>query len=172
VHIVRQVKLVRSRLVFGLPKNDRDRRVPLPVTVVDALRERLEWCKPVEITLPWEDPFGDERVTVPLVLTSPRNGAINRTTFDEKSWKPAVTAAGIVPTRSTGMHALHHFYASALLDAGESIKALAAYLGHSDPGFTLRVYTHLMPSSEERTRRAIDDLFRDALPRPDALDTP
>ncbi len=58
------------------------------------------------------------------------------------------------------MHALRHFYASALLDAGESIKALAVYLGHSGPAFTLRVYTHLMPSSEERARKAIDDLFR------------
>jgi len=164
VHVVRQIKLVRSRLVFGLPKNDRDRRVPLPATVVDALREHLDWCKPVEITLPWEDPFSDERATVPVVLTTPRNGAINRATFDAKSWKPALTAAGIVPTRATGMHALRHFYASALLDAGESIKALAAYLGHADPGFTLRVCTHLMPASEERTRRAIDDLFRDARP--------
>jgi len=80
-------------------------------------------------------------------------------TFDGKSWRPAVEAAGIVPTRATGMHALRHFYASALLDAGESIKALASYLGHSDPGFTLRVYTHLMPSSEEWTRHAIDDLL-------------
>ncbi|MFR9780610.1 tyrosine-type recombinase/integrase, partial [Micromonospora sp. MS34] len=172
VHVVRQLKLVRSRLVFGLPKNDRDRRIPLPVTVVDALREHLDWCKPVEITLPWENPFSDERVTVPLVLTTPRKGAINRATFDAKSWKPALTAAGIVPTRATGMHALRHFYASALLDAGESIKALAAYLGHADPGFTLRVYTHLMPASEERTRRAIDDLFRDTQPGPDALEAP
>ena len=31
------------------------------------------------------------------------------------------------------MHALRHFYASTLLDAGESIKALANYLGHADP---------------------------------------
>ncbi|MFG1678228.1 tyrosine-type recombinase/integrase [Micromonospora sp. NPDC049282] len=68
-------------------------------------------------------------------------------------------AAGIVPTRATGMHALRHFYASALLDAGESIKALASYLGHSYPGCTLRVYTHLMPASEGRTRRAIDDVL-------------
>jgi integrase len=65
----------------------------------------------------------------------------------------------MVPTRATGMHSLRHFYASALLDAGESIKALSEYLGHADPGFTLRTYTHLMPSSVERTRRAIDDLF-------------
>lgn len=55
---------------------------------------------------------------------------------------------------------LRHFYASTLLDAGESITALAEYLGHSDPGFTLKVYTHLMPSSEERTRRAVDQVFR------------
>jgi hypothetical protein len=27
-----------------------------------------------------------------------------------------------------------HFYASVLLDAGESIKARSEYLGHSDPG--------------------------------------
>lgn len=63
------------------------------------------------------------------------------------------------PTRLTGMHALRHFYASTLLDAGESNKAPSAYLGHTDPGFTLRTYTHLMPSSEERTRRAIDEVF-------------
>lgn len=49
------------------------------------------------------------------------------------------------------MHALRHFYASVLLDAGENVKALSLYLGHSVPGFTLRVYTHLMPSSETRT---------------------
>jgi integrase len=68
------------------------------------------------------------------------------------------------------MHALRHFYASALLDAGENIKALAAYLGHADPAFTLRVYTHLMPSSEHRARRAIDDLF-DGPERPDGPET-
>jgi integrase len=49
-----------------------------------------------------------------------------------------------------------HFYASTLLDAGESIKNLSEYLGHADAGFTLRTYTHLMKSSEDRTRRAID----------------
>jgi integrase len=56
-----------------------------------------------------------------------------------------------------------------MLDAGENIKALSTYLGHSDPGFTLRVYTHLMPSTEERTRRAIDDLFEPDDGGPDVL---
>lgn len=57
------------------------------------------------------------------------------------------------------MHALRHFYASVLLDAGESIKALSEYLGHHDPGFTLRTYTHLMPASQTRTRAAVDAVW-------------
>ncbi|MDG4761843.1 hypothetical protein [Micromonospora sp. WMMD710] len=75
-----------------------------------------------------------------------------------------------------------HTYASVLLDAGESIKALSAYLGHADPGFTLRTYTlrtytHLLPASEDRTRRAIDkalgeDQGGDVAPQAlDGLDT-
>ncbi|MFI7113613.1 tyrosine-type recombinase/integrase [Nonomuraea sp. NPDC050227] len=57
------------------------------------------------------------------------------------------------------MHALRHFYASVLLDAGENIKALSEYLGHHDPGFTLRIYTNLMPSSQDRTRNAVAAVF-------------
>lgn len=64
--------------------------------------------------------------------------------------------ADVERTRENGMHALRHYYASVLLDAGESIKALSEYLGHTDPGFTLRTYTHLMPSSSERARKAVD----------------
>jgi len=74
---------------------------------------------------------------------------------------PATLASRIrvLGTGKNGTHALRHFYASALLDGGESIRAVSEYLGHADPGFTLRVYTHLMPSSAERTRRAIDAVF-------------
>jgi hypothetical protein len=49
------------------------------------------------------------------------------------------------PTRDNGMHALRHFYVSVLIDSGESVQAVADYLGHADPGFTLRVYAHLFP---------------------------
>lgn len=54
------------------------------------------------------------------------------------------------------MHALRHCFASVLLDAGESIRTVSDYLGHADPGFTLRVYTHLIPGSEGRARSAVD----------------
>jgi len=48
---------------------------------------------------------------------------------------------------------------------------LSLYLGHADPGFTLRVYTHLLPSSEDRTRRAIDRAFGHQPETPDGLET-
>lgn len=82
-----------------------------------------------------------------------------RNYFNSKIWRPALVAAGVEPKRENGCHALRHFYASTLLDAGESILALSEYLGHADPGFTLRTYTHLMPSSTERTKAAIDAML-------------
>lgn len=48
---------------------------------------------------------------------------------------------------------------STWLERGVSIKAVSEYLGHADPGFTLRVYTHVMPSSGERARKAMDAAF-------------
>uniref|UniRef100_UPI003850873F hypothetical protein n=1 Tax=Streptomyces pharetrae TaxID=291370 RepID=UPI003850873F len=56
---------------------------------------------------------------------------------------------------------MRHYYASVLLDAGESVRALAEYLGHADPGFTLRTCTHLLPNSQDRARRAIDQAFQE-----------
>ena len=85
-----------------------------------------------------------------LLFTSREHKPLNRTYFNPRVWRPAVRAAGVEPSRANGMHALRHFYASVLIDAGESVKAVAEYLGHADPGFTLRVYAHLFPSSEER----------------------
>jgi integrase len=90
------------------------------------------------------------------VFTSRERKPLARTYYNPHIWKPALHVAGIAPTRENGMHALRHFYASVLLDGGESIPTLAEYLGHADPGFTLRVYTHLIPSSEDRARAAID----------------
>ncbi|WP_427167456.1 hypothetical protein ACQF4J_32455 [Streptomyces sp. C1-1] len=39
---------------------------------------------------------------------------------------------------------------------------------HNDPGFTLPVYTHLMPSSDSRTRKAVNTLYERTLSAPNA----
>jgi integrase len=45
-----------------------------------------------------------------------------------------------------GFHTFRHTCASLLLDGGKNIAQVAAWLGHSDPAFTLRTYVHLMDS--------------------------
>lgn len=168
VHVVRQVKMVGPNLVFAPPKGGKLRDVPLPEVVAKVLAEHVTRRPPVEVTLPWKTPDGPP-VTASLVFTSRERKALNRNHFNMYHWKPALVAAGVIPERAPGqrftksrehgMHALRHYYASVLLDAGENIKALAEYLGHADPGFTLRTYTHLMPNSQDRARRAIDAAF-------------
>ncbi|MEV0274115.1 site-specific integrase [Hamadaea sp. NPDC050747] len=159
LQVQRQVKIVRNRLVFGLPKNDKDRRIPVSAELGKHLQAHMTRTPPLKVTLPSEVP-GGEPTTVLLIMTTPRRNAIKRQTFDAKAWRPALRRVGLVPDRSLGMHALRHLYASTLLDAGESIKALAEFLGHSDPAFTLRRYAHLMPTTEHRSRAAVDKLLQ------------
>jgi len=90
------------------------------------------------------------------VFTSRERKPMNRMHFNRYVRKPGLEAAGVDPARAKGMHALRRYFASVLLDAGESIRAVVDYLGHSDPAFPLRVYTRLMPTSENRARRAVD----------------
>jgi integrase len=156
VNVVRQIRLVENKPVFAPPKRGKTRSVPLSSRVSRELDEYALRFEPTELTLPWMHP-GGAPTTVRVYLVDYNGRPCMRGAFNSNVWRPALRAAGITgPTRDHGMHALRHLYASVLLDAGESIKALAQYLGHNDPGFTLRVYTHLMPTSHERTRRAID----------------
>ncbi|GGV07355.1 hypothetical protein GCM10010495_19600 [Kitasatospora herbaricolor] len=158
VHLVRQVRLIRNRPVFSLPKGGKMRTVPLPNSVARVLQAHVTSCPPTSVTLPWRGVDGPP-TTARLLFVDAKQRNLNRNRFNVDTWRPALSAAGIPRGRENGMHALRHFYASVLLDAGESIKALSEYLGHHDPGFTLRTYTHLMPSSERRTREAIDQAF-------------
>lgn len=181
LHVTVQVKVSNGKLVFARPKRDKERDVPLSDRVAHVLKCHVEERPPVSVTLPWLRPDGP-LVTKRLLFTrTDGGGAVRRTDFNTRVWKPALVKAGVIPepepgerhmsARENGMHALRHFYASVLLDAGENIKALSTYLGHTDPGFTLRVYTHLLPSSEGRTRRAVDGLYEGTDSAPDGPGT-
>ncbi|XVV14428.1 tyrosine-type recombinase/integrase [Actinoplanes sp. CA-131856] len=169
LHVGCQVKDMSGHLVFAPPKRGKLRDVPLAPAVADAFRTHVKQFPPRLVTLPWLRPDG-ALVTKRLMFTTADGRPVRRSDFNTYVWKPALVAAEVIPppesggrrhqaAREHGMHALRHFYASVLLDAGENIKALSTYLGHSDPGFTLRVYTHLMPSSDTRARNAMDRVY-------------
>ena len=54
---------------------------------------------------------------------------------------PAVTGLGL---EWVGFHTFRHTCASLLFAAGKDVKQVQMWLGHADPGFTLRTYVHLM----------------------------
>lgn len=63
--------------------------------------------------------------------------------------------------RQTGLggiktHDLRHFFASALISGGASVKQVQSVLGHSNPMITLRIYARLWPGDEDRTRSVMD----------------
>jgi integrase len=159
VHVRRQVKLVGTTKVFAPPKYGKEREVPLPESVRAWLAAYLATFPARTVTLPWKKPDATETAKVRLMVTSRESKALDKNYINQRIWKPALEKVGIEPTRANGTHALRHFYASVLLDAGENVKALSEYLGHADPGFTLRVYTHLMKASAERTRKAVDQVL-------------
>lgn len=173
VHVRQQVKRVGGNLVFAPPKRGKLRDTPLSPVVAAGLREHMAQFPPTAVTLPWKTPDGSP-VTLKLVFTNGVGNAIRRSYFDDFVWKLALARAGVIPPKEPGqryaaapddgMHALRHFYASVVLEAGGSIKALSTYLGHSDPGFTLRIYTHLMPSSDEKARAAVSSVFQRVSP--------
>ncbi|MEJ2853514.1 MULTISPECIES: tyrosine-type recombinase/integrase [unclassified Saccharothrix] len=160
INVQRQVRIIDRVAVFSLPKRNKERQVPLSQGVLEAVDDYMEMFPPTAVTLPWDKPNG-ELVTVNLLMVRADGKVCHGDLFNKVVWVPAFKQAGLIYTkRQDGMHAMRHLYASVLLAQGVSIKELAEYLGHEDPGFTLRTYTHLMPSSHERARKAVDGVFR------------
>lgn len=156
VHVTRQVKRISGSTCFAPPKGGKTRTIPLPETVAVALAEHLRRYPATAVTLPWL-PTG-EPVTVNLVFTNTA-GALDKSGFTRQAWRPALNGAAVTREHGDTFHVLRHSYASLLLSSGVDVRTLAEYLGHADPGFTLRTYTHLMPSAEDRARRAVDEAF-------------
>ena len=68
--------------------------------------------------------------------------------------RAARSSRGLVPLpKGLTTHKLRHTFASVLIACGEDPISLMRQIGHTDPTFTLRVYTHLMSRDpDERTR--------------------
>jgi len=146
----RQVKVDRQMLTppskgepaFGPPKTKASyRKVPLPDTVAVELAEHLRRYPP-----------GEDG----LIFTAPDGRPVRRQRMAD-AWRTAAEAVGLPPR--TGFHATRHFYASALIQFGESVKVVQNRLGHASAIETLDTYGHLWPDSEDRTRQAIDTLL-------------
>ncbi|GAA1582145.1 hypothetical protein GCM10009789_39860 [Kribbella sancticallisti] len=169
IRVQRQVKRLGTKFVYALPKNDKERFVPMSPVLAKTVKSHLERFGTTTVSLPWERLDGDVQEH-DLIFSWHDGKHLQARLYDELVWKPALAAAGVIPPpykdnrgrkrfktdRTTGLHALRHYFASITLADGVNIKELSEYLGHYDPGFTLQMYTHMLPSSYDRARQAVD----------------
>jgi site-specific recombinase XerD len=59
-----------------------------------------------------------------------------------------------------------HGHASQLLRQGINAKVVSERHGHASVGFTLDVYSHLLPGMQDEAARSIDTALRSALNKP------
>ncbi|MGC9478243.1 tyrosine-type recombinase/integrase [Streptomyces sp. WG4] len=149
------IRVDRQRLQsgkIGPPKTAKSRRtVPVGEVVTDALLAHLaarpsrEWLFTMEEGEPlnyrrWKTEWNGAR----KALQAAENGAA------EREGRKAVELPHMVT------HDLRHFYASALIAGGASVKQVQLVLGHASAVITLRIYAHLWPGEEDRTRAVMD----------------
>ncbi|MGO1054528.1 tyrosine-type recombinase/integrase [Crossiella sp. CA198] len=154
----RTVRVDRQRLQngrIGPPKTAKSKRtVPLGRVVLDELAAHLaaypsdEWLFINEGGRPamyrgWKSMWN----TAQVALQRAENEAAKRARR-----KP-------VELEKSTTHDLRHFYASALIAGGASVKQVQVVLGHSSAVVTLRVYSHLWPGDEDRTRSIVDSVL-------------
>ncbi|CPR68969.1 tyrosine-type recombinase/integrase [Mycobacteroides abscessus] len=61
------------------------------------------------------------------------------------------------------LHDLRHFYASGLIFAGCDPVTVQRAMGHKSAKVTMDTYAHLLPKAEDRTRKAAEAMFADAV---------
>lgn len=122
-----------------------NRTLPLPDLVAAELAKHLErW--------PQADPNG----LVFTVARGPRKGLARSARSLNGAMAKAVEGSDL---EGMTFHALRHYYASLLIEAGESFKTVQRMLGHQSAALTLDTYGHLWPKDGDTTRAAVDRLL-------------
>ena len=82
----------------------------------------------------------------PYLFPSPRTGGMYHPDSVVNLHKKALKRAGLPHIR---FHDLRHTFATVALQSGVDVKTVSSMLGHYDPGFTLRTYTHTTRQMQE-----------------------
>jgi integron integrase len=180
---VRDVLWAENTLIIRDAKGAKDRRVPLPRSLVVPLREQMARARRV-----WEwDRANRPEVGVPLPnrlakkyrsaprdwawfwifpagghCKHPRSGEVVRYRVLDVSIQRAVKSAAVAAGLSGVVtpHCLRHAYATHMLQAGQDVKTIQAIMGH----VSLETTAGYVHADVERAGNPLDDLFPQAAP--------
>lgn len=146
----RDVDLAGNRIAVRTSKTDAGLR---QIDLLPALRDELAAYKACAAsTAP------DGYVFATMTGTEPKSGNIRRRVLDkavEKANETLAAADDVPLPDGLTPHKLRHTFASILVALGVDPGSVMDQLGHTDPGFTLRVYRHGMRrdrAAKERLR--------------------
>ena len=123
IEVAESVTEVNGRSMFGSPKADRSRSVPVGRSLVDGLAAQMAGKA--------QDEF---------LFTAPGGGHLRLSNFRRRAFDPAARAAGL---DGLTPHELRHTAASLAIASGASVKAVQRMLGHTSAAMTLDVYSGL-----------------------------
>jgi integrase len=145
-----------GRQLFQEPKTEMGRRVvDLPTTVVDLLRR----LKSDQDQLRRE--FVSTYTDLDLVFCQPDGKPLHLHNIVRRDFRRVTKKAGLPRIR---FHDLRHSHATDLLAHGEHPKVVQERLGHQDPAFTLRVYSHVLPGMQAQAVARLQERLFGAQP--------
>ena len=143
IHVRRQVQRAKGGGVdIRDPKYGSERTVYVPDELIKILSEHVRLYRPGDDPDRWlfpstgEDPMPHHMVGV--------------------RFRKVRAATGL----DCRLYDLRHFYASGLIAAGCDVVTVQRALGHGSASVTLNTYAHLWPDTNDRTRQAARDMYR------------
>lgn len=144
--------LVNYKLSFGAPKTVRSRRTisldPATLAALSNHRTRQRVEKAADGAT-----YHDQDLVFAKADGSPTNPDYYSQCFDRTVAK--------LPVPRIRLHDLRHTHATLGLQAGVPAKIMSERLGHASVGFTLDVYTHVLPGHDQDAANQVAGLILD-----------
>lgn len=148
LHVQRSIGWVESELVVTTPKTERGkRRVKLDKVTLAVLEQHRAQQEGERLK-------AGEKYHAQGILFANRQGAYTKPRKLSEHWYELQTLAGVPKIR---FHDLRHLNVSLRRKLGQDAKLIADQVGHADPAFTIRQYTHLFQDDLENAAVNLSD---------------